>query len=37
MVEDKKDKKFYDVIKKIIRSREWMKKINSVRGKRIGN
>lgn len=37
MAKDKKNKNFEDVIKKIIRSREWMKKINSVRGKRIGN
>jgi hypothetical protein len=37
MAKDKKDKKFKDVIKKIIRSREWMKKIDSVRGRRIGN
>ena len=36
MEKNKKDKKFGDVIKKIIKSREWMR--NSVtKGKRIGN
>lgn len=36
MEKNKKDKKFEDVIKKIIKSREWMK--NSItKRKRIGN
>ena len=36
MAKNKKDKKFGAVIKKIIKSREWMR--NSVtKGKRIGN
>jgi hypothetical protein len=36
MEKNKKDKKFGDVIKKIIKSREWMKN-NITKGRRIGN